>query len=130
MPSRRTFLQIALAGATLAPLAFRDALDRSAGASDHLHKAIFDRRFPAGIAFALDAERRGVPVHGIEGDVTALWYHDLYFAWRNGPAPIAGVTTAASLFCLETLARDAGLRVTERRSLDDNLVSWSIGPGA
>jgi hypothetical protein len=130
MASRRTFLQIALGGATLAPLAVRDALDRSAGASPRLYKAIFDRRFPASIAFALDAERRGVPVHGIAGDVTALWYHDLYFAWRRGPAPIAGVTTEASLFCLEMLARDAGLRVTGRRSLADNLVSWSIGPGA
>jgi hypothetical protein len=130
MSSRRIFLQIALAGATLASLAMRDALDRSAGASSRLYKAIFDRRFPASVAFGLDAERRGVPVHGIDGDVTALWYHDLYFAWRNGPAPIAGVTTDASLFCLETLARDAGLRVTERRTLDDNLVSWWIGPGA
>jgi len=80
MPSRRKFVQIALAGAALAPLAIRDALDGFAGVSPRLYKAIFDKRFPASIAFSLDAERRGVPVHGIEGDVTALWYHDLYFA--------------------------------------------------
>jgi hypothetical protein len=72
--------------------------------------------------------RRGIPIHGIRGDITALWYHDLYFHWRNEPTPIAGITTSESLFCLELLARDAGLRVTSRRALDERLVAWSIGP--
>ena len=89
---------------------------------------IFDERFPAGVALAQQFHQHGVPIHAITGDVTTLWYHDLYFRWQNDPQPIAGITTAASLFCLEILARDAGLRVTDRREQADGLVSWTIGP--
>ncbi|PWT83754.1 MAG: hypothetical protein C5B57_06275 [Blastocatellia bacterium] len=134
MTSRRDVLRIAVAGAVLLPLASakesaparRDSLDTPANLDD-AYKVIFDERFPASVAFALDVKRRGIPIHGIRGDITALWYHDLYFHWRNDPTPIAGITTTESLFCLELLARDAGLRVTSRRALDERLVTWSIG---
>jgi hypothetical protein len=137
MTGRRAFLQIGLAGAVLLPLAAArgvrlepEATFDGPAAPVPLYKVIFDERFPASVAFALDVNRRGIPMHGIRGDITALWYHDLYFQWKNRPAPIAGVTTNESLFCLEMLARDAGLRVTHRRDLDEGLVSWSIGPKA
>lgn len=58
----------------------------------------------------------------ISGDVTSLWYDDLYFRWRNGFAVIAGLTGASALFCLEELAWDAGhgvvLRVDHTREAD------------
>ncbi len=135
MTSRREFLQIGLMGAALVPVATvggrrlrPEATFDGPAAPAPLYKMIFDERFPASVAFAQDASRRGIPVHGIRGDITALWYHDLYFQWKDYPAPLAGMTTNESLFCLEMLARDAGLRVTARRVLDERLVSWSIGP--
>lgn len=60
--------------------------------------------------------------------LAALWYHDLYFRWRRGPAAIAGMTGEDSLFCLDLLARDAGLRVLDVGDPADGLVSWVIGP--
>src|SRR5262245_7559240 len=127
MVSRRAFLEIGAMGAVFLPVAFISPLPSAPETAAPLYKAIFDERFPASVAFARDLNRRGVPVHGIRGDITALWYHDLYFQWKKGPAPIDGVTTSESLFCLELVARDAGLRVTRRQELGDGLVSWSIG---
>jgi hypothetical protein len=128
MTDRRGFLQIGLAGAVSLPFAALGARGLAPVVPLSYYKAIFDERFPASIAWARDLDRRGVPVHGIRGDVTALWYHDLYFRWKRGPVRIAGVTTKESLFCLELLARDAGLRVIDRHERDDGLVAWSIGP--
>jgi hypothetical protein len=130
MISRREILRIGVAGAALFPLATLDDARPGSGTPAPLDKAIFDERFPASVAFASEMDRRGIPVHGIRGDITSLWYHDLHFRWRLRRAPIAGMTTKESLFCLELLAADAGLRVTDRRTLDDGLVSWSIGPRA
>jgi len=127
MVSRRAFLEIGATGAVFLPVALISRSQCARETAAPFYKAIFDERFPASIAFAQDLNRRGVPVHGIRGDITALWYHDLYFQWKKGPAPIDGVTTSESLFCLELLARDAGLRVTRRQELGDGLVSWSIG---
>jgi hypothetical protein len=128
MTSRRDVLRIGVAGAVLLPFDWLEAW--WARARDPLYKFIFDERFPTSVALARDVNGRGIRIHGIRGDVTALWYSDLYFRWKDGPAPIAGITTKDSLFCLELLARDASLRVTDRRALDEGLVSWSIGPKA
>ena len=129
MTSRREFLQVGVTGGVLfavSPLIH--VVD--AATSARVYKAIFDERFPASVAFAHQMHRRGIPTCGISGDVTALWYHDLHFAWANAPLRIIGVTTEPALFCLETLARDAGHRLTSRETLDSGLVSWSIGPKA
>ncbi len=94
-----------------------------------IHRAVYDSRFPAACAFAAEAALKGWPTRAIQGDVTDLWYHDLALKWRQGPAPIAGVTAVNSLFCLERLAWDAGLRVVSRTELpQDQLVSWLIAP--
>jgi hypothetical protein len=134
MTSRRAFLHAGLTGgAFLAVSASSSVAHAFAGADapPHLYyKAIFDERFAAARVFARDMHRRGIATHAITGDVTALWYHDLHFAWSKAPIRIAGVTTAAALFCLETLARDAGHRVTHREPLDHALVSWTIAPRA
>jgi len=115
MTSRRQFVRIGFAGAVVAfgapfgQLAFRPPITS-------LYKVVFDTRFPISVGFARKWASRGIPTHGITGDITALWYHDLYFRWKHGPAAIAGMTTRESLFCLDLLARDAGLRVTGRSS--------------
>jgi hypothetical protein len=95
-----------------------------------LYKVIFDERFPASVAFADQVRREGLPVHGIRGDITALWFHDLDLRWKQGPAAIAGLTDANALFCLDLLARDKGMRVQARTEWPAGLVAWVIAPRA
>lgn len=96
-------------------------------------KVVFDARFDAARAFATGAERRGWPVHAIEGDVTALWLYELQPRWAAGDGTVVGLTTERSLLCLEQLAWDQWMRVVTRRAsrggLADSLVSWVIAPG-
>jgi hypothetical protein len=129
MTSRRKFLQAGLPGAVFLAVAPRVWLEDHLSGREPLYKIIFDERFPVSVAFATrELGPSGTSIQGIRGDVTALWYRDLYYRWKNSSARIAGVTTRESLFCLEMLARDAGLSVTTRQSIDDELVLWSIGP--
>jgi hypothetical protein len=51
----------------------------------------------------------------MEGDITALWYHDLYARLRTGPIAMAGLTLNGALFCLDVLARNHGMRVVFRQ---------------
>ncbi len=50
----------------------------------------------------------------ISGDITGLWYGELYDRWRSAPFALAGMTDRMALFCLEQLARDARMRVVYR----------------
>jgi len=79
-----------------------------------LYKVIYDERFAESRRFGDEARRLGAPIHAIQGDITSLWYDDLYVRWRNGAAAIAGLTAHGALFCLERLAWDAGMRVVFR----------------
>jgi len=127
-------LQIGLTGAALLPVVayagWPVQKDRPyvAAQKDRPYTVVFDERFSKSRALARELAGPATPLTAIRGDVTALWYHHLYFAWQKNPESIAGVTTAESLFCLEMLARDAGLCVTRRQQVDADLLSWSIGP--
>ena len=124
---RRQVVKAGLAGSLL-PL---DAFASSARGAPRLevYRAVYDSRFASGRAFAAQALARGWTTVAIEGDVTQLWYHDLALRWREGPAPIAGVTAANSLFVLEHLARDAGMRVVSRSELrGEPAIAWLIAP--
>ena len=121
MTNRREFLQIGIAASAL-PLAAQAAraseplglLGASGARAVPLYKAVYDSRFEQSVAFARRAGALGVAVHAIEGDMTRLWYDDLYHRWRNGPAAIAGLTAHGPMFCLERLAWDQGMRVVFR----------------
>jgi hypothetical protein len=78
------------------------------------YKIIFDERFEASRRFGAEAQRRGAPVHAIQGDITPLWYDDLHARWSKSAVPIAGLTAHGALFCLERLAWDVGMRVAYR----------------
>lgn len=91
-------------------------------------KVIYDERFAASVDYARRARARGESVHGIQGDMTDVWYHDIDPAWRRGPVAIAGVTAHGPLFCLERLSWDFGLRLTRREALPDGLFAWEISP--
>lgn len=77
-------------------------------------QAIFDRDFAEARSFARAVRARRIATQAISGDVTSLWYNDLYFRWRDGSVVMAGLTGRSALFCLEQLAWDAGHRVLLR----------------
>jgi len=122
MTSRREFLEIGIAASTW-PLATHAA--RAAGLGEissaelrrepvPLYKVIYDTRFPQSVAFGRRAAALGVDAHAIEGDMTRLWFDDVYHRWKQAPAAIAGLTAHGPLFCFERLAWDQGLRVVFR----------------
>jgi hypothetical protein len=110
--SRREFLQAGLIASAL-PIAARADLDADE-LSVPLYKVVYDVRFPASVGFARRVSQRGLAVHAIAGDMTSLWYDDLYRRWQRSPAAIAGLTAHGALFCLERLAWDQRMRVVYR----------------
>lgn len=126
MTDRRTFLKTgitALALPTIARSAFSLPLSMPAeeGSTISPYKIIFDENYQDSVAFANAAEKLGATIHGIKGDITDLWYNDLYHEWKKGPAAIMGMTNENSLFCLEQLAHDQRMRVVFR--VDHNYLS-------
>ena len=127
MTTRRVFIQ---AGAALsaAPALAVSRAALAAAPAGRVRLAVFDERFAAARAFAAEAARQGWPLAAIRGDITDLWFHDLSRRWAKDAAPVAGMTIGQSLFCLERLAWDAGLRVITRETHPNagGLVSWVI----
>ena len=117
------------AGAGAAALALAAVRARPCVAEDlpTPYRAIYDERFDAGRRFATDAQSRGWITRPIRGDVTQVWFRELALRWKRGPAPIAGLTTAQSLFVLERLSWDVGMRVTAQDTdTHTHLVRWLI----
>jgi hypothetical protein len=122
MTSRREFLQIGIAAASALPLAtqathaaaFAAPAPTTARAPLPLYKVVYDARFPQSVSFAQSLAQLGVPVHAIDGDMTRVWYDDIYHRWKQGPAAIAGLTAHGPMFCFEQLAMDQRMRVVFR----------------
>jgi hypothetical protein len=119
MASRREFLQVGFAALTLpisARAAFSPAVSAPTGeaAPTPLYKVVFDERFPASVQFAERAKKLGASVYRIKGDITGLWFHDLYYRWNESPVAIAGLTAHGPIFCLERIAWDHRMRVVFR----------------
>ena len=127
MTNRREFLHIGVAALSL-PIAARAAASSGMLAGDKqsdeqreerrgdepLYKVLFDERFSTCVRFAKEAGRRALATQAIRGDITKFWYDDLYHRWKRGAVAIAGMTAPGAIFCLETLARDAGMRMALR----------------
>jgi hypothetical protein len=130
--NRREFLQgcFAVTGGLAASRAFAGAAFESRRLEPQV--AIFDEGFAEGRAFAKAASALGMSTRAISGDVTALWYDDLYFRWQKHSAVVAGLTGASALFCLEKLAWDAGhrvvLRIDHTRNADGGVTHTFAGP--
>jgi hypothetical protein len=136
MKNRREFLQIGVAALALPIAAHTAGSSAPAAGQDRsvpLYKVVFDERFADSRAFGTEAERLGLPVYKIKGDITDLWFHDLYVRWKKSPAAIAGLTAHGPIFCLERLAWDQGMRVIfrgEHKVLSVGEVEHSLsGPG-
>jgi len=135
MASRREFLQVGFAALTLpisARAAFSPAASPLTGAATPLYKVVFDERFPASVEFGEQAKKLGASVHRIKGDITSLWYHDLYHRWNQSPVAIAGLTAHGPIFCLERIAWDHRMRVvfrTDHKRLPDGSIEHTLsGP--
>jgi hypothetical protein len=114
--NRRELLQVGLV-ATALPLgaAALGTSPRIPGVRTvDLYKVVYDMRFAASVAFARRAAVHGYDVAATEGDITRVWYDDLYHRWQRGPAAIAGLMGRGALFCLEQLAADQRMRVVFR----------------
>ena len=122
MASRRRFLKCGLSacavGAIIRPIPGESRVIP-------YYKAVFDERFEEPRAFAAGAGERGILTTAIRGDITSLFFDDLHLRWRQGPVLLAGYTTPASLFCLDLLARDRGMRLTHR--LTNPTVEQALG---
>jgi len=81
---------------------------------DEAELALVDRNLPGSAAFAHAARERGMTALEFTGDVGDLWMRELEPRLRSGPVAIAGYTSAATLFCLDFLARDFGARTVQR----------------
>lgn len=122
--NRRRFLGAGGLALTVAAVPLSWALTEDSATP---YRAIYDERFKAGHVFSAEAAQRGWTTRAIRGDITQVWYRELAPRWRHGPAAIAGVTTAQSLFVLERLAWDARMRVTFRDIQSaEPLVRWVI----
>ena len=115
MSTRRQFIQT---GAALAALGTTSDSIASEPAQVHinLYKVIVDATFAPSLAFGERAAWLGLATHASPSDVTSLWYHDLHPRWMRSAAPIAGLTSPESLFCLERLAWDHSMRVLFKAS--------------
>jgi len=118
LPGRRQFLQTSAALASVLPLAAADST--AAGIEPPrvpiaLYRAIADDRFPLALAWAAHMREQEQSIAIIRnGDITPIWYNDLYQRWTRGPVAMAGLTAHGPLFCLERLAWDHGMRVAAR----------------
>lgn len=128
--NRREFLQAGVAASAL--MATGGIASATVDDTPPPDMVILDERFPASVAFGRRAQHRGAPVRRLyrdrRGDITDLWYHELYHRWERGPTILAGLTTPESLFCLQLLAEDKGMRLVAREEQAEGLIRWVIAP--
>lgn len=113
MPTRRDVVLTGAGIAAVASLAPMHALHVSS-ASLPVHRVLFDERHAAAQAFASAARTLGASVRGVQDEVHALWQSELYPRWRQGAIAVAGMTRLSALFCLDMMARDAGMQLVYR----------------
>ena len=136
MTSRRHFLQIGVT-AMAWPLVPSAAHGEWAGPADPglaspLLGVVYDTRFAESVAFARSSAVRELRAHAIAGDMTRLWYDEIYHHWRQRPTALAGLTAHGPMFCFAELARDVGMRVVfraeHRATADGALTHAFTGP--
>jgi hypothetical protein len=136
MTNRREFLQIGVT-ATAWPIVAQAAHAAGIDAlppSTPLFGVVYDARLPDSVAFAQRSAALGVRTLAVEdGDMTRLWYDEVYPRWRQGPAALAGLTAHGPMFCFEELARDVRMRTVfraEHRAASGILAHAIKGPAS
>jgi hypothetical protein len=110
--------------AAAATVVVATAASRAEGSSK-FDVVVYNEWFLHARSFAAGLAAQGVRVLPVAGDAGRLWYDTLRALVSRGQRRIAGVTTHTDLLILETLARDTGLRVSQRESTG-RLVSWVL----
>lgn len=82
------------------PLPFRDV--------------IIDSRYAVAADLGALLKAQGATLLAITGDITDLWSRHLRTDWQCQPQALAGMTAEDSLFTLQLVAQDAGLRLMHR----------------
>ncbi|NTJ65926.1 hypothetical protein G6M50_16720 [Agrobacterium rhizogenes] len=101
---RRGFIRAALAGVAVAMVG--DALASPTSAAlitGFTTLLVFDSRFPSAKLFAARMHNFVGEIRAIQGDVTDVWNAPIHTCLAKSPMLIGGVTTPASLFCLEQM---------------------------
>jgi hypothetical protein len=93
---------------TTAPAEGEAGLPRAAPPVDAV---VFNDRYSDARAFAQALTAQGVPALPIEGDAGRLWYGPLGKGVAGGWRRVAGIGTSMDLLILESLGREAGLRL-------------------
>jgi hypothetical protein len=116
MVSRRTLLKLGAAGvaAALVESPAQALATASLGGVRKPVRALFDGRHAESRAFGAALAARGVATSEASGDIASLWYDDLKPRLQSQPVALVGLTDRATLFCIEELARDVGLKVGGR----------------
>jgi hypothetical protein len=136
MIDRRSVLKLGAASAmgALVGMPSPVLLAAQAGAPGLIHGAVFSERFQPAVDFAEELLSRRVPTFSAPNDIAKLWYRDLLGGLSQDCGPIAGLTDRVTLFCLEELARSAGLRVWYRvdHLIDEcgNVEHSAVGPAS
>jgi len=117
--TKRDFVKAAAATVVLAATAAR------VHGSSRFDAIVYNDWFPQARAFAEGLAPQSIHVLPVGGDAGRLWYDTLRTLVNQGHRRIAGMTTHTDLLILETLARDTGLRVSQRESAG-RLVSWVL----
>ena len=128
MVNRRNFVagSAALAALTAMPFARSRAGQRTGRVPAAVQLVIVDRALQESTAFAAEAIAAGHDTRLFDRDVGAQWMNEIEPRLRSGPVAIAGLTGAATLFCLDFLARDYGAHVVERTPAASDAVGWLI----
>ena len=136
MVDRRSVLKLGVASVAGALVGVRGPALGAAPADSPslLHGAVFAARFQDGAAFAEELQRRHVATFSAGNDIAKLWYGELEVGLSQIGGPIAGLTDRVTLFCLEELARSAGMRVLYRvdHVIDEygNVEHNAVGPAS
>lgn len=132
MANRREFLQGSVAASMLVLSPGLLAAVESLNESLPLHAVLFDARHETSVRFAAAFAEQGIRTCALKngGDVTPFWRHELSSVWAQSPAPVAGLTDASVLFCLEQLGPQYGLRVVHRDMQPSGLVAWIVAPAS
>lgn len=72
---------------------------------------VTDDRFPQARAFADHAASNGLRSFRFSGEMSSVWFDQLFPALQATPLPLLGLTNIGALFCFEQLAWLVGLRV-------------------
>jgi hypothetical protein len=107
--TRRAFFRDAILGAS-ALLGRTSSCTLVRHGKLQIHQVLFDARQPDALEFAATAHRMGASMRAIRGHVPDRCFEDLCVQWRTKRTAVAGITDLRSLFLLQAMAADAGVR--------------------